>query len=112
MSVDAIEHSPANPLGTRVAAEAPWHASWFQQGMRSTRPTSTVRAPITGAELLGCSHDTVFLVTELADAIRRGVTYFSLKGRVLVDLDAVILALVNDGEIVFEDDGAEEPVRH
>ncbi len=80
--------------------------------MRSTRPTSTVRAPITGAELLGCSHDTVFLVTELADAIRRGVTYFSLKGRVLADLDAVILALVNDGEIVFEDDGAEEPVRH
>jgi len=110
--VDAIEHPRTNPQEKRVTEEAPWHTSWFQKDMRSTRSTSTVRAPITGAELLGSSHDTVFLVTELADAIRRGVTYFSLKGRALADLDAVVLALVNDGEIVFEDDGAEEPIRH
>lgn len=75
-------------------------------------PQRTVRAPISRAELDESSYDTVFLLAELADAIRRGVCYFSLGGRPLGDLNEVINALVTDGEIAFDDDLAEEPVSH
>ncbi len=75
-------------------------------------PQHTVRAPITRDELVESSYDTVFLIAELSDAIRRGVCYFSLGGRPLDDLNEVITALVQDGEIAYDDDLAEEPVGH
>jgi len=75
-------------------------------------PQRTVRAPITRAELAESSYDTVFLIAELSDAIRRGVCYFSLGGRPLDDLNEVITALVHDGEIAYDDDLAEDPVGH
>jgi hypothetical protein len=75
-------------------------------------PQRTVRAPISREELDESSYDTVFLIAELSDAIRRGVCYFSLGGRPLDDLNSVINALVDDGEIAYDDDLAEEPVGH
>lgn len=75
-------------------------------------PQRTVRAPITRDELAESSYDTVFLIAELSDAIRRGVCYFSLGGRPLDDLNEVITALVHEGEIAYDDDLAEDPVGH
>jgi hypothetical protein len=75
-------------------------------------PQRTVRAPLSRAELDESSYDTVFLLAELSDAIRRGVCYFSLGGRPLGNLNDVITALVDDGEIAFDDDLAEDPIGH
>jgi hypothetical protein len=75
-------------------------------------PQRTVRAPISRSELDESSYDTVFLIAELSDAIRRGVCYFSLGGRPLDDLNSVLNALVDDGEIAYDDDLAEAPVGH
>ena len=75
-------------------------------------PQRTVRAPISRSELDESSYDTVFLLAELSDAIRRGVCYFSLGGRPLGSLNDVINALVDEGEIAFDDDFAEDPIGH
>ena len=72
----------------------------------------TVRAPLTRHELEESSYDTVFLVVELSDAIRRGVFYYSLQGDPLLNLNDVLNALVCDGEVAFDDDHAEDPVGH
>ena len=72
----------------------------------------TVRAPLTRTELEESSYDTIFLVVELSDAIRRGVSYFSLEGDPLINLNDVLNALVCDGEVAFDDDHAEDPVGH
>jgi len=72
----------------------------------------TVRAPLTRHELEEASYDTVFLVVELSDAIRRGVFYYSLGGDPLLNLNDVLNALVCDGEVAFDDDHAEDPVGH
>jgi hypothetical protein len=75
-------------------------------------PQRTIHAPLSHTELHESSYDTVFLLAELADAIRRGVCYFSLGGRPLDDLNEVIEALVDDGEIAYDDDLAEDPIGH
>ena len=73
---------------------------------------TTVRVPITHSEIEDSSYDTVFLIVELSDAMRRGVNYFSLDGEPLESINEVLNALVSDGEIVFDDDNAMELVRH
>ncbi|RMF23617.1 MAG: hypothetical protein D6760_05020 [Deltaproteobacteria bacterium] len=77
----------------------------------TSRP-QTVRAPLTRSDLEDLDYDTVFLVVELSDAIRRGVTYYSLSGEPLNNLNEVLNALVLDGEIAFDDEMAEEPIAH
>ncbi|RMD84851.1 MAG: hypothetical protein D6815_03310 [Candidatus Dadabacteria bacterium] len=72
----------------------------------------TVRAPLTQSDLQELDYDTVFLVVELSDAIRRGVAYYSLSGEPLNDLNEVLNALVLDGEVAFDDEMAEEPIAH
>ena len=72
----------------------------------------TVRAPLSHSDLQQSDYDTVFLVAELSDAIRRGVTYFSLPGQPLCTLNDVLDALVCDGEIAFDDDMADSPIAH
>ncbi len=74
--------------------------------------TQTVRAPLTRGDLEDLDYDTVFLVVELSDAIRRGVSYYSLSGDPLCNLNEVLNALVLDGEIAFDDEMAEEPIAH
>jgi hypothetical protein len=78
----------------------------------SSAQYQTVRAPLTRHELEESSYDTVFLVVELSDAIRRGVFYYSLGGDPLLNLNDVLNALVCDGEVAFDDDHAEDPVGH
>jgi len=72
----------------------------------------TVRAPLTRNDLENSDYDTVFLVVELSDAIRRGVYYFSIGGEPLPSLNEVLNALVVDGEVAYDDDEAEDPVPH
>jgi len=72
----------------------------------------TVRAPLTRNDLENSDFDTVFLVVELSDAIRRGVAYFSISGDPLPSLNEVLNALVLDGEVAYEDDEAEDPIPH
>ncbi|TFH20707.1 MAG: hypothetical protein E4H03_11780 [Myxococcales bacterium] len=72
----------------------------------------TVRAPLSYSDLEHSDYDTVFLVAELSDAIRRGVSYFALSGLPLDTLNDVLNALVSDGEVAFDDDMADSPVAH
>ena len=72
----------------------------------------TVRAPLTRSDLEQSDYDTVFLVVELSDAIRRGVAYFSVGGDPLPSLNEVLNALVVDGEVAYDDDEAAEPIPH
>ena len=72
----------------------------------------TVRAPLSRNELQDSSYDTVFLVVELSDAIRRGVSYFTVGGDPLPSLNDVLNALVSDGEVAFDDDDAEDLIGH
>jgi hypothetical protein len=73
---------------------------------------ATVRAPLTRRDIQDSSYDTVFLIAELSDAIRRGVCYYSLTGEPLDSLNEVLGALIDDGEIAFDDDRADCPVPH
>jgi len=72
----------------------------------------TVRAPLTRNDLANSDYDTVFLVVELSDAIRRGVSYFSIGGDPLPTLNEVLNALVVDGEVAYDDDEAADPISH
>ena len=72
----------------------------------------TVRVPLTRHELEDSNYETVFLVAELSDAIRRGVAYYSLTGDPLMSLNDVLNALVVDGEVAFDDDLADELIGH
>ena len=72
----------------------------------------TVRAPLTRNDLEQSDYDTVFLVVELSDAIRRGVSYFSVGGDPLPTLNEVLNALVADGEVAYDDDDADDPIPH
>jgi len=72
----------------------------------------TVRAPLTRNDLERSDYDTVFLVVELSDAIRRGVSYYSVSGDPLASLNEVLNALVVDGEVAFDDDYAVDPISH
>ena len=74
--------------------------------------TATVRAPLTRSELRESSYDTIFLITELSDAIRRGVSYYSMSGNHLTSVNEVLNALITDGEVAYEDDEAAELIAH
>jgi len=72
----------------------------------------TVRAPLSRNDLENSDYDTVFLVAEISDAIRRGVDYFAVNGEPLCSLNEVLNALVTDGEVAFDDDHADDPIPH
>jgi len=78
----------------------------------TTSRERTVRIPITPKDLELSSYDTLFLVVELSDAIRRGVNYASLAGDPLDTLNEVLDALLSDGEILFDDEQSSQPVSH
>jgi hypothetical protein len=80
--------------------------------MYSYDPHTTVRVPLTHREVAENSCETLFLITELSDAIRRGVSYYSMNGEPLPCINDVVQALIADGEVGFDDDYAEGPVPH
>ncbi len=73
---------------------------------------ATVRLPLTRREVRESSADTIFLIVELSDAIRRGVCYYSMSGEQLAGVNEVLNALIIDGEVAYEDDDADAIVPH
>ena len=74
--------------------------------------TATVRVPLTRREVHESSHETIFLIAELSDAIRRGVYYYSMLGRQLFNVNEVLNALIIDGEVAYEDEEADPVIAH
>lgn len=58
------------------------------------------------------SYETLFLITELSDAMRRGVRHYRLDGSPLDCLNNVVEALIFDGEIFFDDACSAAPAGH
>ena len=56
--------------------------------------------------------DTLFVVTVISDAMRRGVRHFRLDGRPLQRLNDVVDALAEDGEVLMDMDGCEADPHH
>jgi hypothetical protein len=77
-----------------------------------TNLVSSVRAPSSPSLSSDGRYDILFLVMELSDAIRRGVHYYSLAGRRLEDLNSVLLTLIEQGEVSYDDRQATEPRAH
>ena len=58
------------------------------------------------------SYETVFLLVELSDAMKRGVRHFRLDGTPLERLNNVVEALIFDGEVFFDDASSARPLGH
>ena len=58
------------------------------------------------------SYETVFLLVELSDAMKRGVRHFRLDGTPLDRLNNVVEALIFDGEVFFDDASSAQPLGH
>lgn len=56
--------------------------------------------------------DVLFLVVDVSDGIRRGVRYFSLEGQALPHVNAVLEALITDGEVAYDDSAAAQQLLH
>lgn len=50
------------------------------------------------------SYETLFLLVELSDAMRRGVRHFKQDGTPLDHLNSVVETLIFEGEVFFDDD--------
>jgi len=58
------------------------------------------------------SYETLFLLTELSDAMKRGVRHYKLDGTALTSLNNVVKALIFEGEIFFDDACSAAPAGH
>ncbi len=58
------------------------------------------------------SYETVFLLVELSDAMKRGVRHYKLDGTPLDRLNNVVEALIFDGEVFFDDAASSAPLGH
>lgn len=58
------------------------------------------------------SYETVFLLVELSDAMKRGVRHYRLDGTPLDRLNTVVEALIFDGEVFFDDATSSAPLGH
>ena len=56
--------------------------------------------------------DTLFVVSVISDAIRRGVRHFKMDGTPLGRLNEVIDALASDGEILMDTGGSVDAPSH
>ena len=56
--------------------------------------------------------DTLFVVTVISDAMRRGVKHFKLDGTPLGRLNDIVDALAEDGEVLMDMEGCEEDPKH
>ena len=79
----------------------------LQSTMRMFESPST---PSTSAPLVSdmqldfrTSYETLFLIAELSDAMKRGVRHYKLDGTALTSLNNVVQALIFEGEIFFDD---------
>jgi len=58
------------------------------------------------------SYDTLFLLSELSDAMQRGVRHYKLDGTPLDRLNNVVEALIFEGEVFFDDAESAPPRGH
>jgi len=58
------------------------------------------------------SYETLFLLVELSDAMKRGVRHYRLDGTPLDRLNNVVEALIFDGEVFFDDASSAQPLGH
>ena len=58
------------------------------------------------------SYETLFLLVELSDAMKRGVRHYRLDGTPLDRLNSVVEALIFDGEVFFDDATSAAPLGH
>lgn len=77
-------------------------------------PQVAVRAPLVSDMRLDfrTSYDTLFLLIELSDAMKRGVRHYRLDGSPLDRLNTVVEALIFEGEVFFDDAGSAAPAGH
>jgi hypothetical protein len=79
---------------------------------RATTPTENHMLEANDIRDLYTDTDTLFVVTVISDAMRRGVKHFRLDGRPLGRLNDVVDALAEDGEVLMDMDGSEDDPRH
>ena len=92
----------------------------LQSTMRMFGDYSTATPSITASPLLvsdmqldfRTSYETLFLLTELSDAMKRGVRHYKLDGTALTSLNNVVKALIFEGEIFFDDACSAAPAGH
>jgi len=58
------------------------------------------------------SYETLFLLVELSDAMKRGVRHYRLDGTPIDRLNNVVEALIFDGEVFFDDASSTAPLGH
>jgi len=58
------------------------------------------------------SYETLFLLVELSDAMKRGVRHYRLDGTPLDRLNNVVEALIFDGEVFFDDASSAAQLGH
>ncbi len=77
-------------------------------------PQLAARAPLVSDMQLDfhTSYETLFLLTELSDAMKRGVRHYKLDGTPLTCLNTVVQALIFEGEIFFDDASSAAPAGH
>jgi hypothetical protein len=76
------------------------------------RTASLGNASESPPDVVDSRYDVLFLVLELSDSMRRGVHYFSRRGVRLRNLNAVLEALVGDGEVAYDDSAASSTIGH
>lgn len=77
-------------------------------------PNVAVSAPLVSDMQLDFqgSYETIFLLAELSDAMRRGVRHYKLDGTPLDRLNNVVNALIFDGEVFYDDASSAAPAGH
>lgn len=79
---------------------------------RDTR-TSAQTSLVSDMQLdLRGSYETLFLLAELSDAMKRGVRHYRMDGTPLNRLNTVVQALIFDGEVFFDDASSLAPAGH
>jgi hypothetical protein len=75
---------------------------------------ASVQAPLVSDMQLDfhTSPETLFLLAELSDAMKRGVRHYKLDGTALTSLNNVVKALIFEGEIFFDDACSAAPAGH
>jgi hypothetical protein len=86
----------------------------FSASFGDASRTPSVKAPLVSDMQLDfrTSYETLFLLAELSDAMKRGVRHYKLDGTALTSVNNVVQALIFEGEIFFDDACSVAPAGH
>jgi hypothetical protein len=108
----------ASGAGTDVGLESFAHAKPTRPEDTSmldpTAPAAALNSSLVSDMQLDfrTSSETLFLLIELSDAMRRGVRHYKLDGTPLDKLNNVVEALIFEGEVFFDDAESAPPRGH